>query len=123
MQLRQGYICWTVVTPEKGKPKRRPVIAIMTDDEIHCNEFVRGVAITTTFRRPLATDQIELPWERSGNCATRLRRPSVAVCNWIDRVHRDDVEEVRGSVPPDILLQILDRVKRIDEESRQSNRG
>lgn len=117
MQLRQGDICTADMTPQRGKTKPRPVIIISKDEEIVSDSDVRVVAVSTTFRLPLSPDQIELPWDHSGNCATGLRRRSVAVCNWIDRIPQDCIKGVRGHVSPMVLLRILDRVKLFIEES------
>lgn len=109
--LQQGQLCRARITPQRGEPKLRPIILVTRNEEIGA-PTLEFVAVSSTFTEPLADDQIELPWERSGNCATGLRRRSVAVCSWLDRINRDEIQEVIGIVPPPILHRILDCLRR-----------
>ena len=111
MQLRCGHICTAIITPERGNAKLRPVIIVSPDTEIRDEGDVRIVAVSTTFKEPLSADQIDLPWERLGRCATGLARRSVAVCTWLDRLPRSSIRDVKGFVPAPILLRILQRLK------------
>jgi mRNA-degrading endonuclease toxin of MazEF toxin-antitoxin module len=111
MQLRCGHICTAIITPERGNAKLRPVIIVSPDTEIRDEGDVRVVAVSTTFKDPLSADQIDLPWERMGRCATGLARRSVAVCTWLDKLPRSSIREVKGFVPAPILLRILQRLR------------
>ena len=111
MDYRQGQVCAALIHPERGEPKRRPVVIITRTEEIRADQPVVVVAVSTTFTEPLSADQIELPFETRGRCSTGLARRSVAVCSWLTKLATSDLGEVRGHVPPPILLKILERVR------------
>ena len=111
MDLRQGHVCTAEIKAERGPTKMRPVVVVSMDDEISRDDFVRVVAVSTSFNEPLSADQVELPWERTGRCVTGLTRRSVAVCTWLDKLPRSSIRELKGFVPAPILLRILQRLK------------
>ncbi len=111
MDYRQGQLCAALIHPERGEPKQRPVVIVTRTEEISANQPVVVVAVSTTFSEPLSADQIELPFETRGRCSTGLARRSVAVCSWLTTLNVADLGEVRGYVPPPILLKILGRVR------------
>ena len=117
MQLRQGQVCTALVTPPRGEPKVRPIIIVSRDADIAAESHVHAVAISTTFDLPLSEDLVELPWEQTGRCVTGLNRRSVAVCHWLVRISKDQIQAVKGITPAPALLRILERVRILLETS------
>jgi hypothetical protein len=116
--LVRGRIVWATVSDQKGvNPKRRPVVLLLGVPDTGEGEPLLGVGVTTTFSLPLPDDHVELP--HSMNPASRpltgLRERSAAVCSWLVQVERDAIEQgdVIGLVPPDLMEQILECVRRI----------
>jgi len=110
-RIEQGRIVWAMMRDPQGRnQKLRPGVIISDDDEIARTNRIFVIAITGTFSDPLDEWEVRLPWNRSGTTATRLKKPVVAVCNWLIELKAEDVESFAGIVPPTILEEILKRV-------------
>jgi hypothetical protein len=66
-----------------------------------------AVAATSTFKKPLPKNQIELPWMSGGHPVTGLNRLCVAVCDWLIEFERAAIVEIGGITPPGVLAAIL----------------
>jgi len=108
--LRIGAIVWAAIADPRGAVKVRPVVVATRTDEILLDQEWVGVAVTTTFGEPPPDSHVELPWDPIGHPATRLRRRSAAVCDWLVRLRASDVKSVEGYVPGRILLRIVNKV-------------
>jgi hypothetical protein len=95
--------------------KERPLVVITDTDEIVMDNEICAVAITTTYEDPPPDTHIELPWFRHRHSVTGLSRRSAAVCNWLVRVRPGDIVEIKGRVPSTILLDIINRVRELNE--------
>jgi hypothetical protein len=73
------------------------------------------VAISTQFREAPAEVQVELPWDRRGHPRTKLRERCAAVCTWMEKVPVAAIQEIAGIVPGRQLLDILTRIKPLDQ--------
>jgi hypothetical protein len=120
-QLRQGSIVWIEVPDTRGHVKRRPVVVVTATDEMLLDEPIVGVAVTTTFPDPPNQWQIPLPWWDHGHPATRLRRRSAAVCNWLVKFRHSDVQSVEGYVPGVTLAKVLRIVARLGDAPTESD--
>ncbi len=67
------------------------------------------VAITTTFPERLPQDHVKLPWHPTGRVVTGLKREAVAVCTWLAKIRETDIDGYAGIVPPNTLLEIIQR--------------
>ena len=110
--LMHGSIVWARVPDENGvNHKERPAVIVTATDDIDVNDPLVAVAVTGTFSNPLRESQVALPFHPSGNTRTKLRRPTVAVCDWIVRIKKADILQVAGIVPPGPLTEIMEKVE------------
>jgi hypothetical protein len=111
-RLCQGRIVWTPVADRNGHNRyARPVVILTSDDEIARADELFGVVASNTavMTNPRPACCIELPYHPLGNVATRLRKPTVAVCTWIVNVRKDDIDDVGGIVSPSSFSRFLKR--------------
>ena len=121
--LQQGTIAWIEVPDPRGKLKARPVVVVTPTDQIFMNSPLVGVAVTTSVGEKPPAPNVLLPWDPRGRPATRLRRRSAAVCNWLVTFRPSDVQSVEGYVPQKTLLRILQTVKEWAEHGDQATPG
>lgn len=114
-QPTQGSIVWADVADPRGQTKRRPLVILTASGEVLLDAPIVGVAITTSFPEPPPHEYIELPWHPRGHPATRLRRRSAAACHWLVRLQPSDIVETKGYVPTRVLIEILARVRQLNE--------
>jgi hypothetical protein len=111
--IEQGRIIWVEVADPSGKNKKcRPAVVLTPTAEVRAGQPFAAVAGSTSTQHPLSSDRIELPWDSSGNCRTRLRKRTVAVCSWLLQVREEDIRQFGGVVPPKIMLEIYRRAIR-----------
>ena len=113
-KLQQGTIVWAEVS-HRGIKKKRPLVVITDTEEIVMDCEICAVAITTTYEDPPPDTHIELPWYRQRHPMTGLSRRSAAVCDWLVSLRPGDVIEVKGQVPSKKLLDIINRVRELNE--------
>ncbi len=105
----RGAILWASGVPARdgGDPKRRPVVLLqdLTDAPGHS---VLAVAITTLQLAGLGPISVQIPFQRNGGCASGLREPSVAVCDWILRISSLDIDVKSGYLKSSKLREILE---------------
>lgn len=110
-RLEQGRIVWArVSSPKGGECKQRPLVILTATAEITPNVPFVAVAGTTQVSKPLPPDRVHLPWHPTGNVRTRLRKPTVVVCDWLVELRVEDVIATGGIVPPTELGVILSKV-------------
>ena len=84
MSLHRGQIVYVTVSDPQGRnPKRRPAIVLTPTDEIAEDGSVQLVAISNPTEHAPSEHQVLLPWHPQGQCGTRLRQESAAVCTWV----------------------------------------
>lgn len=110
-QLRQGLIVWIEVSDPRGHVKKRPVVVISADEDVLLDKPIFGVAVTTTYSEPPPANCVPLPWNVRGHPATRLRRRSAAVCDWLVSFRPSEVATLEGYVPARTLQAILRTVR------------
>jgi hypothetical protein len=69
------------------------------------------VAITSTFQEPLRDAEVRLPFHPRGEGRVGLKRPTVAVCDWLIELRKDQVLQEVGSLPTTILVEIIDKTR------------
>ena len=115
--LKQGSIVWARVKDPRGILKTRPLVIITATEEILLDQPIAALAITTTFPDPPHPNQIAIPWYHRGHPATRLRRRSAVVCNWMVVIRPGDVEDIKGYLPTANLLEVLELNRKMTSES------
>lgn len=115
-ELRRGSIVWATFQDHRGYRKLRPAIVLTPDAEISDDEPIVLMAITTTFRSPPPPNNVELPWNADRRrVSTGLARRSAAVINWLDTAYADEIEDLIGSVPPQIMRRVDDLLGRLEK--------
>lgn len=110
LPLRCGQIVWAEVADENGIRKTRPVVIVTPDDRLSTSGPLEVVAITSQLPQPLPADHVLLPWHAQGHPRTGLIQRCAAVCTWLTRIQRDDIQKVAGIVPGAILHDISKRI-------------
>jgi mRNA-degrading endonuclease toxin of MazEF toxin-antitoxin module len=112
--LVQGQIVWATITDSHGgNPKARPAVVVTPTAEINPTGDVQVAAITTLVAQAPFSETVELPSDPAGHPATKLKKPCEVVCSWVVSVPVSQVRDSGGSVPPDILAEILAKVERL----------
>lgn len=115
--MQQGSIVWAQVRDDHGgNPKERPLVIVTPTDQIGHATPIVAVAVTTSFREPIEPSMVALPWQVDGKVRTRLRRPCVAVCDWMVEIRESDVLRVGGVCPDGVLRKILLRIPEDDTD-------
>ena len=111
--LELGRIIWAELPSSNGtSKKRRPAVIVTPTAEIVPGRPFVVVTATTKFTSPLPADQVPLPWQSEDKVRTQLRQPTVAVCSWACEIMETDVLRYGGVVPPKVMVQIVEIVKR-----------
>jgi mRNA-degrading endonuclease toxin of MazEF toxin-antitoxin module len=108
--LQLGSIVWVEVPDPNGFVKLRPAVVVTSTQQIGAVDRLHVVAITSRLSEPLTDDHVLLPWHAQRHPRTGLNRKCAAVCSWIAEIKRDDVREVGGIVPGQVMVEILRRI-------------
>jgi mRNA-degrading endonuclease toxin of MazEF toxin-antitoxin module len=100
-----GRILWVCL--RRGQRKKRPAVAISTPDS-DGDLFVIGCTTNCTGD---TNTEIELPWKADRHPLTKLKKPTVAVLNWIERLSTNDIREIGGRLPPSKWLELEQRIR------------
>lgn len=104
--LGPGRIFWAVPPGTRGEGKKRPMVAVTRVADIRRTGQVLAVVCSTDFELPLRPKEVLLPSEPDGKSVSRLRRPTVAVCDWTVFFPAEDVNETGGFIPGALLREI-----------------
>ena len=97
----------------------RPVIILTPNSEIPSEPELFGVVCSHSsyYSKPWPDDYIEIPHNPRGVGQTKLKKPTVAICNWGTSVHKNiPQEDIGGVVPSRILVQVFQKI----EQSRRT---
>jgi mRNA interferase MazF len=109
--VRRGEVFWADLTPRSGAEQRgrRPVV-VVSHDGFNLTPSWRSVIIV-----PISTSDAQA---RRGPTvvllpagATRLRRPSVALCHQVTTLDRAKLTERMGLLPADLVARIDDGLR------------
>ncbi len=113
--LAQGQIVWvTVRDSHGGNEKKRPAVIVTASKDIDPNGTVHVASITTLLGQARFSETVELPSHPAGHPQTKLKKQSEVVCSWLTEVPVADLENTGGSVPVDVLMEILAKVERLN---------
>jgi hypothetical protein len=102
--LGPGRIFWAVYPGNRGDQKTRPmIVATRRTELVRTGQFLAVVCSTDFDEANPCDSEIELPSHPEGRCATRLRKRTVAICDWTTILDVKDVKETAGLVPSHIL--------------------
>jgi len=108
--LSPGRIVWAVDPGDRGGRKLRPmIVATRRTELIRTGQFLAVVCSTDVNADGLHPSEVELPSHAEGRCSTRLRRRTVAVCDWTTTLAVEDVRDTGGVVPATLLREICIR--------------
>lgn len=109
MALKQGSIVWVEVADTAGRnPKCRPAVVVTPTNEISEEDTFVVVAATSSISDALPENIVELPWHADRHPKTGLYKQRVAVCDWLIEISHVQVQSTAGTVPQNVLQQILD---------------
>jgi hypothetical protein len=114
--LSSGRLVWAEIPDKNGYIKKRPAIVLRVSPD---GQRVVVVACTTKCAEPLHADLEPLPWNADGKSATRLKKPTAAVCSWIAEVEVSAVV-AHGEVSAERLRAVLTKVKAIHPELNET---
>jgi hypothetical protein len=118
MTLHQGTIIWAIVPDQNGhNAYGRPVVIITAESEVSKTTELVGVVASNTaaLKSPRPNTYVELPWHPAGRVGTRLKKPTVAVCEWLVAVKSTAIAEmdIGGRVSATVLERIIQTVRSI----------
>ena len=102
-----GLLIWDKAPSGRGQGKCRPLIIAMRRIDYLQGRPVITIGCSTDIDEPLNDDEIRLPHDPNGNCLTQLRRPTIAVCNWIEKFPPKTRFETGGMVTGTLLHEIF----------------
>lgn len=106
--LCQGRIVWATVPDQSGQNQKcRPLVILTPDEKIDPAGKIVVAAATTIFDKPLPENKVPLPWQHDGHPVTKLRKPCVVVCDWLEVISESEIEGYGGIVPKRLMFQIL----------------
>jgi mRNA-degrading endonuclease toxin of MazEF toxin-antitoxin module len=110
--LQQGRIVWANVPRPDGSPgKPRTVVIITATEEINDTDPFVVVAITSTFEEPLRDAAVRLPFHPQGGGRVGLKRPTIAVCDWLIELRQAQVLQEVGSLPSTVMIEIVEKTR------------
>jgi len=110
--LQQGRIIWANVPRPDGSPgKPRTAVIITATEEIKDTDPFVVVAITSTFQEPLRDAEVRLPFHPQGAGRIGLKRPTVAVCDWLIELTKEHVLQEVGSLPTPVMIEIVEKTR------------
>lgn len=108
-KLKQGRIVWVKLGP-RGGYKERPAVILTRDCDLDPVQPFHVAVGSSQISSPLAPNEVLLPaGVKSRHPLTKLKRPTVIVCDWIAEVRYSDVLQWGGEAPPTVLLEILSK--------------
>jgi mRNA-degrading endonuclease toxin of MazEF toxin-antitoxin module len=100
-----------VPDPRGGNPKARPVVVLTATADIDPAGSVQVAAVTTLIGQAPFSETVELPYSATGHPQTKLKKPCEVVCSWVLSVPVAGLTDSGGSVPPDVLVEVLAKVE------------
>jgi len=112
--LRQGQIVWAMIPDRHGnRAKRRPVIVLTPNEDIATHDEIACVVAshTSALQNPRPGHYVPIPYHPRGACRTKLRKETVAVCDWMTTIPNcANEEDIAGCVSKMLLLDLIKKV-------------
>ena len=127
-KLCQGRIIWIAVPDKNGNRKEHPVIILTATDEIPSeDELVTVVCSHSAAKKnPLPDHHVSIPYQRQGRTRTKLKKETVAICDWLVRIKTSTLEsvpedDIGGVVPGRVLELVAEQIREI--RAQKQGRG
>lgn len=110
--LKQGSIVWASVQCRyTGEWKDRPAIIATATDEIADAAEIVAVAVShsaTEASKPWPEWYVPLPYHREGRVHTKLKKETVALCDWVFALRHDHIRDFIGDYvkPQDYWMKV-----------------
>ncbi len=97
----------------------RPLIILTPTKEIASADTLVGVVCSSTAPKTDALlekppkEHVPLPYQADGYVRTKLKKETVALCEWIASFRKDDIESVGGRVHAELLEKIVALVRSV----------
>jgi len=88
-----------VCSPVKDINAGKPIVFVV------CSTIKEGQIILP--------DEVELPSDPEGKCVTRLKEPTVAVCNWVVTLNQRNILSTEGGMVPTALRNTIHHIANI----------
>lgn len=112
--VKQGSVAWITISDPRGvNAKLRPVVIVSANEQVALGTFVTCVAVSGTFKTPLTSGLIPLPWNTKGTASTGFRKPSVAVCTWVVDVDLRELEATGKYIPAKTVTAIHKEIAKL----------
>ena len=112
--FHQGQIVWVTIPDPRGtNAKSRPAVVVTATADIDAAGDVQVAAVTTLTGQAPFSETVELPSSPTGHPQTKLKKPCEVVCSWIVSTPVASLRASGGTVPPDLLAEILAKVQRL----------
>ena len=107
--MRRGQIWWAdLAEPRGSEPGYRHLVLVLQRDEVNASRINTVVVCLLTSNTTLARapGNTLLPRRRTG-----LRHDSVANASQVATLNKADLEELVGSVPPDLVDEVAEGLR------------
>jgi mRNA-degrading endonuclease toxin of MazEF toxin-antitoxin module len=112
-RYHHGQIVYVKVTGHDGKPKDRTVLIISDDRECARGDPLLVLGITSKLKPARPYYHLLVHDSDTFDPRTGLDRPSWVLCNFWDEVDQDTIRRPVGTLPDEILKDVLDVFDRI----------
>jgi hypothetical protein len=112
-KYKPGQVVWAKVADRNGvvKDAPRPVLVLMVHPTVRSADLV-GLAVSTRADiHPEDDPVIEMPWDAQTGSCTGLFEWCAAVLLWRVIVPQSDIERMSGTVPPEFMSSLEERLK------------
>lgn len=102
-----GTIVWARLGP-RGQYKKRPAVILSSLDADGHFFVIVGSSLD-----PInPADGIEIPWNPSGHCRTKMRKRSILDRTWVQTIRPNDIEQIGGILPGTTLAQVYEAISK-----------
>lgn len=108
-------IVWAKIAGRNGICRQRPAVIVTPTERITATNPLAVVAVTSRVPNDLPADHVLLPWHPQRHPRTGLNRNCAAVCSWLSEITANDIQDVAGVVPGAESLEIVTKIKTIQE--------
>lgn len=118
MTIRQGSIVLACIPDRNDHWANHFCIVLNTNEELDAGEDFECVACSSKVDLCLQNGDpmVEVPWSSQGHPRTGFNKRTVAVCNWLVTVRKEDVIRVVGRAPTNVLHDVFKYLEDVDPQ-------
>lgn len=123
-ELCQRRIVWATVADKNGTYKDHPVVVTTEDSELELYDEIGGIGCSHSAhsRTPWPDTWVELPCQAQGLCGTKLKKPTMAICEWGVKVHKRSILSYAGLVSHSLFDLILEKIELVSQRRADAAR-